>query len=412
MHIGIAGHIATAHISNFLEGDTTLLPKGYSGGAPLLGTLIGEYLSRGYQVSAFTTSVDMDLNLTEPICAHGKNFKIYYCPQRKRSVRMNGWHLGRIVDLFKFERKFLERAIRKANPDVIHAHWTYEFSIAAMASEVPCLVTAHDDPAEVLRLYKNIYRFGRYLMARKVLHSAKSVTAVSPDLKRRISGVTSREIDVIPNPLGQSFIDASMCGSRRMLDANPRVISVINGWGHLKNASTALAAFKIVRNQIPGATYHLFGFDFQAGGPAETWSKLQGLDSGIVFHGPVPHATLIEALKDSTLMVHPSRTESFGMGIAEAMSCGLPVVGGVRSGGVPWMIGEAGVLVDIDEAHLIGNAVLHLLSNHVQYSNCVAAARLRVKEFMPELIANQYINKYTELINNASHTTCTASSNK
>jgi glycosyltransferase involved in cell wall biosynthesis len=236
-------------------------------------------------------------------------------------------------------------------------------------------------------------------MARKVLHSAKFVTAVSPDLRNRIQYISSSKIDVIPNPLGQSFIDASVCNTIRTPDANPRVISVINGWGHLKNATTALTAFKIIRSRIPGATFHVFGYDFHADGPAADWAAQQGLADGVVFNGPVSHSVLIAALKEATVMVHPSRSEACPMGIAEALSCGLPVVGGSQSGGVPWMIGEAGILVDINEAECIGDAVLQLLSNHDRYKKCVVAAKLRVREFKPELIAKQYLSKYNVVCN-------------
>lgn len=406
MHIGIAGHIATSHIASLLDCDITDLPKGYGGGASLLGTLIQEYLTRGYQVSAFTTSIDIALDVTEPVCFQGKNFKIYYCPQRTRSVRMNGRYLGRIVDLFKFERTFLEKAIRKANPDIIHAHWTYEFALASMASDQPCLVTAHDDPAEVFRLYKNLYRFGRYLMARQVLRNAKEVTAVSSDLKNRILGITTSDIKVIPNPLGKSFIDACSGNTVKILDVNPRLISIINGWGHLKNASTALAAFKIIRNHIPGATYHFFGFDFQPGGPADAWAKSQGLESGVVFHGPVSHPMLKVALKEATLMVHPSRTEACPMGIAEAMSYGLPVVGGSKSGGVPWMIGEAGLLADINKPEELALTALRLLTDDALYEKCSASALERIKEFEPELIATQYIKIYMQIVNQTKVSQC------
>ncbi|MBC7405038.1 MAG: hypothetical protein H7252_05065, partial [Cytophaga sp.] len=88
MKIGIAGPVSTESIARFLKCDTATLPVGY-GGAPLLGTLIGEMLARGHHVSAYTTSADLPLNLPQPVIAQGERFKIYYCPQRKHAVRMN-----------------------------------------------------------------------------------------------------------------------------------------------------------------------------------------------------------------------------------------------------------------------------------------------------------------------------------
>jgi L-malate glycosyltransferase len=258
----------------------------------------------------------------------------------------------------------------------------------------------------VLKLYKNAYRFGRYLMARRVLRHAKAITAVSDDLKRRIAPLACNEISVVPNPLSRQFIDA---GSPRTAPSdcpNPKLISVINGWGYLKNASSTLIAFSYIRRQLKDVTYHFYGIDFQPGGPAEQWAKSQGLAQDVVFHGPVSHGELVIALKDATLMLHPSRSESCPMGIAEALALGLPVVGGVKSGGVPWMIGEAGLLVDIDKPLEIAHAALQLLTDDVLYEKFVTAAVQRVKAFSPELIAAQYEEIYMHILEQAGTRQC------
>ena len=98
MHIAITGPVATENISQFLNGDTTALPSGYTG-APFMATLIGELLKRGHTVSAFTLSSDIPLNSDEVI-AHGENFSMHYIPMRPKAWPFNGWRLGRILDLY------------------------------------------------------------------------------------------------------------------------------------------------------------------------------------------------------------------------------------------------------------------------------------------------------------------------
>jgi glycosyltransferase involved in cell wall biosynthesis len=397
MHIGIAGPIATESIARFIDNDCSQLPVGYSG-APLLGTLIGELLSRGHQVSAYTTSADLPLDLAQPVVAAGKQFKIFYCPQRKHSLRMNGRHCGRIVDFFGLERRYLEQAIRMDAPDVVHAHWAYEFALAAMASDLPYLVTAHDDPREVLKLYKNVYRFGRYLMARRVLRRATAISAVSPDLKRRLQPHTTSSIDVISNPLAEKFSNFEF-SKRHITEKNKlKIVSVVNGWGYLKNVESALTAFALVRQKVVGVTYHLYGSDFQPGGPAQLWAITNKLDTDVFFHGKVQHEALIPALSDASLMIHPSRSESCPMGIAEAMALGVPVIGGEKSGGVPWMVGDGGILVNINESLEIANAALKILSDVELYRAYALAARNRIDDFRSENIASKYEEKYLSIL--------------
>jgi len=68
--------------------------------------------------------------LSEPVVAVGNRFRIYYVPERKRAFRLEGGVPGRMLDFFRLERNALRRAIVLADPDVVHAHWAYEFALA------------------------------------------------------------------------------------------------------------------------------------------------------------------------------------------------------------------------------------------------------------------------------------------
>lgn len=398
MKIALLGPISTAGISQFLhESPPPGFPVGY-GGAPFMNTLIAELLAKGHELCAITSGGYVATRNSKPVSLKGPRFTFYCCPSRKHSIRPTAGRVGRILDFFAYERRNMEAVLSEVRPDFIHAHWTYEFAMAAMASGIPYLVTAHDDPAEVLKLSKDIYRLGRYAMARHVLRHAKALTAVSEDLKRRIAPLARCDISVVSNPLSHQFIDAGAARNSRLLAHRKTIISVINGWGHLKNTSNALIAFSHIRRQFPDATYHLYGSDYQPGGAAEQWAQSKGLAEGLVFHGPVSHDELVTALEDATLMVHPSRSESCPMGIAEALALGLPVVGGDKSGGVPWMIGDAGLLADINNPLDIAHAVLQLLTDDVRYEKCTAATSRRVKKFKPELIAAQYEETYRRIL--------------
>lgn len=142
MHIGITGYIATEHVSEWLSEDINKLPKGQPN-APLLGVLIGELLKQGHKVSAFTTDTSLYQN-PKIIKASGPNFDFYICPERPRAWRFNKFRLGRAVDGFAFERNNLLKAIKQASPDIIHAHWTYEFAMPAIKSGIPHLITCHE----------------------------------------------------------------------------------------------------------------------------------------------------------------------------------------------------------------------------------------------------------------------------
>jgi glycosyltransferase involved in cell wall biosynthesis len=402
MKIAIIGPIATSGVIPFLDtAPPEDFPYGYLG-APFMNTLIAQLLQNGHNVCAITAGGYPARRESQPRSLSGAGFKFYCCPSRRHSIRPSAGRMGRILDFFAYERDHIQNVLNEFQPDVVHAHWTYEFAMAAITSGRPYLVTAHDDPVEVLKLTKNIYRFGRYLMARRVLQRANALTAVSFDLANRITRLSRANIKVIPNPLDQRFIDAG----RQNCDQNDRsrcvIISVINGWSFLKNNKSALTAFGLIRRQFPNAEYHLYGMDNEAGGPAERWARSNDLAGGVKFFGPVPHGDLIEALQNATLMLHPSKSESCPMGIAEALAHGLPVVGGYKSGGVPEMIRDAGVLVDIDKPTAIAGGVSKLLNDHDLYRRSSRAALKRIATFAPESVVLQYERIYRNLVNEVS----------
>jgi len=401
MKILILGPISTAGIAPYLyELPPPEFPAG-SGGAPLMNTLIGELLAQGHEVVAITCGGFWVRQNTFPVSLKGERFEFHCVPVRRHSMRPRYGHIGRILDMYSYERRLMRKVLFKINPDVIHAHWTYEYAMVAIDSGLPYLVTAHDDPVGVLKLFRNVYRLIRFFMAQKVLNQATAITAVSENLRDRLQPFANHPIDVVANPLARKFTQALT--KARLAPSNLteiRLICVINGWSEFKNPKAALNAFSIIYKSLPNVSLHLFGHDFQVGGIAQQWAKNRGISDGVVFHGPVSQEVLLEELKLATLMLHPGRLESCPMGIAEAMALGLPVVGGNNSGGVAWMIGGGGLVVDINKPKEIAIASLSLITDDNLYLKCSSEAIERIKNFKPEIIVGQYEMLYQRAIEN------------
>ncbi len=394
--IGIAGPIATDNIAAFLSGDASGLPRGYYG-APLFGTLIGTLLDRDHEVVAFTTSTDIKPG-EKPVVATGERFKIYYCPARRRAFRRENGHWGRALDAFRLEREALKGAMRDTQPDIIHAHWTYEFAQAALDSGLPHLITCHDAPQVVLRYMSGAYRLLRYFMARSVLARASNLTAVSPYLRDKVARYAHVPITVVPNPI-PSRLTSSRAQRRNYDPDRPRIAMVLNGWGKLKNPQPALRAFSLFREKTPNAELVLMGKDFGPGEHAEKWAKSRGVSDGMRFLGALPHPILLDELAASDLLLHPSLEETFGMSVAEAMALGVPVIGGVKSGAVPWVIGEGGMTTDVTSEIAITDTMHSILSNvddHMRY--CMSADMQASARFSAAHVAQAYETEYQAVI--------------
>ncbi len=397
MKIGIAGPISTESVARFLDGDVTAMPKGY-GGAPLVGTLIGELLARGHTVAAFTLSSDLPISPYAEVVAQGNRFRIHYCPVRPHAFRPKFGKPGMAVDGYRIERAALRQAMLAEGLDLVHAHWAYEFALAAIASGLPHVITCHDLPRAVLRYMRNGFRLVRYFMARRVMTTARTLTAVSPYLRDAIAGSTRVPITVIPNPLPPDAM--KQAPSRRNVDPlRPRLVMVLNGWGPLKNPQPALIAFSFLRRRLPHAELSLFGYDFEPEGRAQRWADAHGVAAGVTFVGNLPHAQLLQALGRGDVLVHPSLEETFGMSVAEAMALGVPVIGGNRSGAVPWTIGGGGLLADVTSPQAICEAMLGLLLEPAVYARCRETAVERSRSmFSAEVVVNQYEQMYRSVL--------------
>ncbi|MBB2484306.1 glycosyltransferase [Mitsuaria sp. WAJ17] len=416
LHIALCGPVAGADLAPLMGLRPEALPRGYEG-APLLMTLVQAWLEAGHQVTVVTLSGDLDVAGASPAFTSTKQSRLraVFCPLRPHAWRPVQGRPGRILDLYRCERQALVAALSAAAPDVVHAHWVYEFAWAALDSGLPTLVTSHDSPRVVARMNRwarptiSLYRALRVLMARQVFRRAPPLSVVSPYLQAELTAQGAPDAVVIPNPVAPL---ALALGRDRERGEALRIAMVCNGWDARKNPQTGLQAFARVAARLPQAELHLFGHGFEPGGAAarycEAQAPLQALRSRIHCHGPLPHAVLLERLGGLDLLLHPAREETFGMAIAEAMALGLPVLAGRAAGAVPWVLQEADGLADVESPEDLARALL-LLAEPARYAVLSRALRASVRErFAAEAVAEAYVRRLRDILRTARRPTAAA----
>lgn len=401
MKIAILAPSDKSFIKEFLPNqDFEKLPFGYSG-APFIGTLIRELLLLNHSVIVVTTSTAVDNDYETQKFSH-KNFTWIVVPSRPSSIRMNGKKIGRILDFFALEQKNMLKSVVGLSPDIVHAHWSYEFAGVAIESGFPFLVTIHDNPYVILKYFKNIYRFGRLIMAEKNLKKVIYATTVSPYMLE-YANKRCREVQVIPNPI-QIKLTLDQIESNAQIKSrslySPKIIMINNGWDKRKNGKKALMAFKILQKQIPDATLHLYGGGSELNGMAFKEAKELNIKN-IFFNGTVSHEKLIAALKETHLLLHPALEESFGVVLIEAMSMGVPVIGGKNSGAVPWVVNETKSLVDVTSADSIADKLFEIISDATLYkTKSIEGFHNVVNRFSSSIVTKEYLNYYEHILAN------------
>ena len=142
-------------------------------------------------------------------------------------------------------------------------------------------------------------------------------------------------------------------------------------------------AAAIVANQPGDVEFIIAGDDKSRTG--ENRQRLEALISQLGLTGRVSLLgrcdDLQQLLSTFDLFVSPSRLESFGLAIVEAMACGVPVVA-TRTGGAGEIIkdGETGRLVPVGNAKALAKEICDLVENSAERARLSENARRDVAD--------------------------------
>ena len=385
LHVGLAGPVLSAALEPYLYSGHAAVPAG------LGGTPVWQLATNLLDAGAHVTVASLDANVREQATARGEHLTLQFGCFRSRARE-------RMCDLMKAERSEIRRALQRADPDVVHAHWAYEYALGSLATGLPTLITVHDWAPTILRLSPDAYRFVRLAMFGWCLAKAPYVTAVSPHIQAHVERVSRRPVTVIPNGLPD---DSFLGQDAGLAPHEPVVVSVNNGFGRLKNVSALLEAFALVRRSLPASRLLLVGNGFASEENAHRWARDAGCADGVEFLGPLSREGVLDLLRSASALVHPALEESFGMTLIEAMSQRVPVVGGDRSGAVPWVLdhGRAGILTKVGDPRALATAMTALLTDENRRQHYAERGFQRAwTAFRQSIVTDLYLAEYERVL--------------
>lgn len=344
--------------------------------------LVREYLRRGHEVSIVTTIH----RLPSPYSWSNDRLSIDAVATRRAYLFC--------LDAFRRERRQMIAALSRRQPDVIHAQWTYEFAHAALGSGFPCLVTARDSPRQILRHSPSAFKLFNKYYGDWLIPRLPRLTAVSPYMRDELRDAYVLQSDpvVVPNGIRPEIF--ATFGPVR--PARPFTFMTVAGWDPRKNPKPLLTGFAELFKRHPDCRLHLIGRGFEPGGPAAKWAASKCISAGLVFLGHQSHAEVLRQLRDhSDAFVHPTLEESFGSSILEAMSQRLPVIAGVSSGAVPWVLdgGRVGMLVDVTSPESLRSGMEAMMTDSILRERYAREGYERASStFNLAAVADQYLS--------------------
>jgi alpha-1,3-rhamnosyl/mannosyltransferase len=266
------------------------------------------------------------------------------------------WMGGRIVRGLDRELRWMpfELPRRARGADLLHC----PAALGPARGDVPLVITVNDVLAlEHPRWFSRANALQQRLLVGPLVRRARAVLVPSEYTRTAVLARTSaapERVHVVPYGVGEPFTPGAP--DERVLAKHglrrPYALTVATLQPR-KNLEAVLRAHAELDLQL-----------VVAGGRGWRDEALAARlrDAGnVVVTGRVDDAELVELLRGAALLVHPSKFEGFGFPPLEAMACGTPVVA-ARAASLPELIGDAGVLVDVDEPGRLAAAMADVLA--------------------------------------------------
>ncbi len=305
-----------------------------------------------------------------------------------------------------FEQSIMPRAAQAYEADVLHVpYWA-----PPIRSSVPIVVTIHD----IIPLILPQYRGGALVRAYTQLVSAAARGATliltDSDASRsdimqhlRIPADRVRTIYLAADPEFTDHLDPidakrAALPLRENYDLPEDYVLYLGGCDARKNVETLLQVYTWAQDVL-GENYPLVF----AGSLPERHdeffhdpriiAKQIEVEDVVRFIGRVAEEDKVALYQQARAFLYPTLYEGFGLPALEALACGVPVVGSNASS-VPEIVGEAGILVDPQDARAMAGALIAVCTDDALHDALSERALKQAEKFSWEKCARETVEAY------------------
>lgn len=271
--------------------------------------------------------------------------------------------------------------------DIIHSHLSYPAgflgTIIQKKKKIPNVLTEHTWIKKHFR--SRIHRW----CVMYALRNAGCVIAVSNALKDDIGQYCDREAEVVPNVVSTGRF--SIASAVR----NNLNLGILGGMGNYrKGLDILLQAAALLKNI--DFTIHIGG-DGKYLPEFKELSKELGIYDRCIFYGEIKPEDVNRFYSKLDIYTLPSRDETFGVVVVEAMAGGLPVIASKCGGPQEIITKDTGLLVEKENPRELAEAIEHMSENLSSYDK-VKIRDYAIRKYGPEAFVTNVTHIYKKLL--------------
>lgn len=272
------------------------------------------------------------------------------------------------------------------------------------ALKTPIVVTVHDLIPFRLDAYQRRFKERAYFnMVRQRLPYATALVAISEATGNDIQDffpALAHKVTVIPNGVHPAFFQSvtaeqlQEASDRFHLVRRPRILYV-GGYDERKNVATLIAAAHELFSRWHDGELILVGA--KANSSVERAVAESGMVERTIMTPRITRETLVALYHAADVFASPSTFEGFGLGPAQALAAGVPVVAG-DTPAVREVVGDDGILVRPKAIEDWTQALQKALESPVLTESMVARGKARAESFRWERVAAKYCELYGRVV--------------
>lgn len=290
-----------------------------------------------------------------------------------------------------FNTGTLKKEIEKGKFDIIHVHGATMHGFLAKrlarAFNIPYTITVHTGPFSKIAESPLMFR-----VAKNVVEGSSCLMTVSKDLESQIlaTGITPKDKIVTYNPVNT---DLFRIGPESELKNE---FIFVGRFEDYKGALRIVKAFSSIANELPNWKLRLIG-----GGPEqeniEKFVQANELENRVLVYGQMTKSEISDYLRQAKIFVFPSEHETFGIVIAEAMACGVPVLVGNRTAPPEFVEKDQGILVNPQNIAELRDSMLRMVKSINEYSRTSIRSKV-VERFGFEKFGDKLVQHYLNIV--------------